>query len=211
MDRYEPGNVGVSRYAPRDPGDVARLVKREMLCLVITHDVAGYIATPLPLLAETGPDGGVQALIGHFARANPHVDRIAREPRALITVMGPHAAIPTAAADKPGWAPTWNYAFAQFEVAITLEPARTDAAVRALVTAVEGDGADAWTPERMGERYDRMIAHVVAFRATVVGTAARFKLGQDEDRETFGKILAYLGQDPVADAMRSQAEPDRSA
>lgn len=201
----------MSRFDPRDPGDVARLIAREMLGLIVTHDAAGYLATPLPLLAEVDADGQVVALIGHFARANPHVTRLTREPRALITFMGPHGAIPTAAVSNPRWAPTWNYALAQFEVTIAFEPARTDAAVRALVSAVEGTDAAAWTPERMGARYDQLIEQVIAFRATVTDARARFKLGQDEDRATFGEILGWLGDGPLADAMRAQAEPAEAA
>jgi transcriptional regulator len=201
----------MSRFAPRRAGDVARLIEQEMLALVITHDDAGYIATPLPLLAETDADGNVCALVGHFACTNPHVDRIARQPEALVTVMGPHGAIPTAPVTKPGWAPTWNYAFAQFEVTVRLEPELTEAAVRDLVSAVEGTHDSAWTTERMGARYESLIGHVIGFRATVRRSSARFKLGQDEDRTTFAEILSHLRDSPLADAMRQQAddEPER--
>ncbi|AQR73408.1 FMN-binding negative transcriptional regulator [Sphingomonas sp. LM7] len=192
----------MSRYAPRRPGDVARFVRREVLGLVTTHDADGFISTPLPLLVETDDAGTIHTIIGHFARANPHVPRVEATPRALVSFMGPHGYIGPAAVSKPGWAPSWNYQLAQFEVDITLEQDQGDAAIRALVEAMEGG---AWEPEQMGERYARLVAHVVAFRARVVHQIARFKLGQDEDRATFHEIVGALGDSPLARAMIEQA------
>ncbi|MDV3455982.1 FMN-binding negative transcriptional regulator [Sphingomonas sp. HF-S4] len=196
----------MSRYAPRRPGDVARFVRSEMLGLVVTHDAQGYISTPLPLLAETGEDGAVHTIIGHFAKANPHVARVEANPQALISFLGPHGYIGPAAVSKPGWAPSWNYQLAQFEVEIALEPDQGDAAIRLLVDALEQDFPQPWTPEQMGERYSRLTPHVVAFRAQVIRQSARFKLGQDEDRETFREIVDALGDTPLAHAMLDQAQ-----
>lgn len=194
----------MSRFAPGHPGDIARLVDEEVLGLLTTHDAHGFISTPLPLLAELGEAGEVRALIGHFARANPHVERARATSQALISFFGPHGYISPAMVSKPGWAPTWNYRLAQFEVEIELQPERGDAVIRALVSAMEGEGADAWTVERMGARYARLAAHVVAFRAHVVRTSARFKLGQDEDADSFEEIVAALDGSALARAMRTQ-------
>lgn len=195
----------MSSYQPRYPDDVARLIGDVVLGVVTTCDADGFIATPLPLLAETDELGTVRAIVGHFARSNPQVARAQASPRALISFMGPHGYIAPAMVSKPGWAPTWNYRFAQFEVEIELQPEQNDSAIRALVAAMEGTGADAWTVEAMGERYHRMVEHVVAFRATVIRSSARFKLGQDEDSQSFGEILQALENTPLAAAMRHQA------
>lgn len=197
----------MSRYAPRNADDVARLVEAEGLGIVTTCDSQGYIATPLPLLAERDERGAVRAFLGHFARANPHVARAQRHGSAQITFLGPHGYISPTMAGRSDWAPTWNYAFAQFEVDIVFEPDRADAAIRALVERMEGSGEAAWSVEDVGPRYERLIAHVVAFRADVRKAGARFKLGQDEDRETFDRIVAALGGGPLAAAMNGQ-HPD---
>jgi transcriptional regulator len=196
----------MSLFSPRRPDDVARMIGREKLGLIVTCDAAGYVATSLPLLAECDERGEVTALVGHCARANPHVERIRRRPEALISFLGPHGAIPSASVSKPLWAPTWNFAAAQLEVAIAFEPANTDAAVRALVAAVEGAEEGVRTIERMGQRYDLLLAQVIAFRAVVTSVTARFKLGQDEDRATFDEIVSYLSDTPLAAAMREQVE-----
>lgn len=202
----------MSRFAPRHPGDVAALIRTEVLGLVITHDAQGFISTPLPLLAETDAEGSVVAIIGHFARDNPHVARATASPQALISFVGAHGYIGPAAVSNPGWAPTWNYQVAQFEVEIDFQPdpEHGDAAIRALIAAQEGHGPGAWSVDRMGERYARMVPRVVAFRARVRNSTARFKLGQDESPETFREIVTALGDSPLARAMRGQVtQPDR--
>ncbi|MDG2534156.1 FMN-binding negative transcriptional regulator [Sphingomonas sp. HITSZ_GF] len=193
----------MSRFAPRHPGDVADMIREEVLGLVTTHDDQGFITTPLPLLAEVDEAGEVQALIGHFASANPHLARAQAMPRAQVSFFGPHGYISPSMVSKPDWGPTWNYRLAQFEVDILFQPGGEDAAIRALAQALEGDR---WQVERMGPRYAQLAAHVVAFRAVVVRSSARFKLGQDESDTSFGEILAALGDVPLARAMRAQRD-----
>lgn len=195
----------MSRFAPRNPGDVAAMIREEVLGLVTTHDNQGFITTPLPLLAECNEAGEVTALIGHFATANPHVARAQANPRAQVTFFGPHAYISPSMVSKPDWGPTWNYRLAQFEVDIAFEPGNEDAAIRDLAEVLEGDR---WQVEQMGARYAGLVQHVIAFRATVVGASARFKLGQDESDQSFGEILAALGDTPLSRAMRTQRDPD---
>ena len=194
----------MSRFVPRDVRDVGRLIEAEVLGIVTTHDGLGFIATPLPLLAECGERGEVRHIIGHFARGNPHVARAKRCPNAQITFLGAHRYISPSMLSQPDWAPTWNYQFAQLEVEIEFEPERNDAAIRALVTRMEGTGEAAWSVERVGARYERLTTNVVAFRAHVQRATARFKLGQDENRKTFDEIVASLGGDRLAQAMLEQ-------
>nr|WP_229362738.1 hypothetical protein [Sphingomonas sp. PL-96] len=58
----------------------------------------------------------------------------------------------------------------------------------------------------MGARYAGLLAHVIAFRAIVVRSSARFKLGQDESDTSFGEILSALGDNALARAMRTQRD-----
>ena len=194
-------------FSPRSPADIARLVREEVLGLVTTHDAQGYVATPLPLLAEVDDSGAVTGFVGHFARSNPQLDRLRASPRANVTFLGPHGYISPAMVAAPGWGPTWNYRFAQFEVEITVEDERGPDAIRELALAMEGE---AWDVSRMGARFEQLARHVAAFRARVIGTDARFKLGQDETPETFAQIVEALGPVPLARAMREQAEPAMS-
>lgn len=201
MARSRRRHADMGPFTPRSSADVARLVREEVLGLVTTHDAAGYVATPLPLLAQVDAAGAVTGFVGHFARSNPHLDRVRATPLAHVAFLGPHGYISPAMVSNPAWGPTWNYRFAQFEVEITIEEERGPAAIRELAEALEGS---AWDVSRMGDRFDLLARHVAAFRAHVVGTDARFKLGQDETRETFAEIVGALGSTPLARVMREQ-------
>jgi transcriptional regulator len=193
-------------FAPRAPADVADLVRRQVLALVVSHGPDGFRSTPLPLLVETGADGEVTALIGHFARANPQVALAMAHPRTLIQVLGPHAYVSSRWVSREAWAPTWNYAYAAFETEIVFNPDDNDRVIRALSEHLEADRPDGWRVEALGDRYAALLPRVIAFRAQVTKTSARFKLGQDEDAQTFSEILEHLDGDPLADLMTAQRQ-----
>lgn len=186
-------------FTPRSPHDVLDFVKTQMFAQVISASPGSYYVTPLPLLASADADGQVVEFFGHFARSNPQVEAVSTDPRVLILFQGPHAYISPAWVSQPGWAPTWNYAIAQFEAEVCLVPEQNDCAIRELSWAIEGDG---WCPAAMGERYERMLVHIVAFRARVTASEAKFKLGQDESETSFHEILQGLGDGPLVRQMQ---------
>jgi len=189
--------------------EIAAFVREQKLALVVSSAGDEALTTPLPLLTQTDASGAVTSFLGHFALSNPQVELVRREPRALILFQGPHAYIRPGWVSRPGWAPTWNYMLAQFQVRISLLPQANDEAIRALVTALEGDAPDSWRVERVGQRYASMVQRVVAFRAEVLSSRGRFKLGQDEADDTFAQIVAALGDDPLADRMRQRRKLPR--
>ena len=182
--------------------EIAAFVRDQILALVVSCGGDRALTTPLPLLGETDATGAVTSFLGHFALANPQVELVRRHPRALVLFQGPHAYIRPGWISRPGWAPTWNYMLAQFEVEISLMPQANDEAIRALVTTLEGDAPDSWRVERVGKRYSSMLQRVVAFRAAVLSSRGRFKLGQDESDESFAEIVTALGESPLAGMMR---------
>jgi transcriptional regulator len=57
----------------------------------------------------------------------------------------------------------------------------------------------------MGERYERLLLHVVAFRAEVSEIRAKFKLGQNEQPDVLADAVKGLGPEgnlPLLTAMR---------
>ena len=112
---------------------------------------------------------------------------------------------------QPAWAPTWNYAVAQFDVDVQFVPEENDSALRQLVTFMEADRRVPWTVEKMGERYARMVPHIVAFRAHVRASSGRFKLGQDESRTSFAEIVAALEDPKLRRWMEDFNGPDMTA
>ena len=182
-------------FVPKSESDVAALVEAFPLAWVVSAGDAGHAATVLPLLVERDGDGRVAALFGHFARANPQVALLERQPAAMILAQGPGGYVSPALVSNPTWGPTWNYAVARFEVEVRFVPEETHAALERLSAWVERDRPQPWTPDRMGARYAELAQHVIAFRATVREVHAAFKLGQDERPETFAEIVA--GVDPA--------------
>lgn len=183
-------------FEPRTDADLVRLIADYPLAWVVSLGDQGFRATPLPLLAETDQEGRVSALFGHFALANPQVQMLREAPDATILFNGPHGYISPEGVSQQQWAPTWNYAVAQFNTRIELCPQENDRALDLLVTKMEADRRQPWTIDRMGDRYERMVPHIMAFRAHVKSARGRFKLGQDEQPQTLKEVLENLN-DPA--------------
>jgi transcriptional regulator len=189
-------------FEPREAADIAGLVEAYPLCWVVSGGADDRHATPLPLLAECDGQGRVESLLGHMARSNPQQAALEADPRAAILCMGPQGYIsPRLVNSNLTWGPTWNYAVARFETQIRFVPDETGQALARLADALERGG---WTPERMGDRYDQLTPRIVAFRAHVLETHARFKLGQDENDVVFQEIVEGHPDQVLAEWMRGQ-------
>lgn len=161
-----------------------------------------FTATPLPLLPELDDTGRPVSLFGHLDRANPMIEALIRDPRALALFSGPQGYIAPRLVEDPPWAPTWNYTVIRCQTDVEFLPELTDEALHRIVSVMEADNPDPWTIERMGDRYDRLKTFVVAFRAHVSDIHPTFKLGQDETAEDFDHIVTNLADRSLADWMR---------
>lgn len=184
-------------FQPRDPRDVAALIEAQPLAWIVSRAGEGLRGTTLPLLARGDAAGEITELVGHFGRNNPQVAELQRDPRALITFLGPHGYISPSWISDRTWAPTWNFAQVQFEVVLEFFGAPEDIAahLRELVDRMEHGREKAWSVDEMGERFSRLARGIIGFRARVVRQEARFKLGQDERAEVFAQILEKLSPD----------------
>ena len=153
--------------------------------------------------------------MGHFARANPQIEALEAQPEALAIFMGPHGYI------SPSWftdrtqAPTWNFATVHMVVNVTIDRSAAAAreAVDRLTAHMEQGRPCAWSGLDMGARYDRLLPHVVAFRAEILRIEAKFKLGQNERADVLEEALRGVGREACATlqtAMRC-ANADRLA
>ena len=194
-------------FEPRSDADLVRLIDEYPLAWVVSAAGTGFGASPLPLLAETNGAGRIVSLLGHFALSNPQVPLLQASPRAKILFSGPHGYMSPEGVSRPRWAPTWNYVTAQFEVDIELRPQENGVAIERLVARMERDRRVPWTTAMMGERYGQLVRHIVAFRAHVRETHARFKLGQDETPQTLAELLGNLDDQALAAWMREFNPP----
>jgi len=192
-------------FKPDSPEDVDRLIAMHPFALVISSGTGTPLATPLPLLLERDANGKM-TLLGHMPRAHPHTELLRRQPRALAVFQGAHGYI------SPSWltdrtqAPTWNFETVHLEVDVEFDDSAeaTEVALTRLVDHMERGRPDAWSVADMGPRYALLAPAVIAFRARVITTYAKFKLGQNERHADLAEILTGLErtrQQPLLDAM----------
>ncbi|MDV6330732.1 FMN-binding negative transcriptional regulator [Asticcacaulis sp. 201] len=196
-----------AKYGPNSEDDVIDLVTRFPFAWIVSSEAA-FNATPLPIRPHVA-DGRLVALIGHFGRHNPQVERLRAHPRAHLLFTGAHGYI------SPSWlsdrtqAPTWNYASVTFACDIHLieDASGIEALLRDLIDTQEAGREQAWSLDDMGERAARLARGVIGFRADIVDSQASFKLGQDEADREYREILTALDRDSatdLAEAMRRQ-------
>jgi transcriptional regulator len=183
-----------SVFAARSEQDVEQLVLSQPLSWVVSGSGADFRATLLPLRPEVDANGALVRLVGHFARSNDHARLLQQNPQARILTLGAHGYISPSWIHDKTWAPTWNYASAQFSVDLDFfeAPGEIEAHLRDLVDAMEAGRRGAWNIDQMGPRYHSLSRGVIGFRAHVREIRAKFKLGQDERDAVFSDIAAAL-------------------
>jgi len=184
------------RFAPRSNQDVLRLVLDQPLAWVVSGGVENLRSTLLPIRPVVDAEGRITALEGHFARSNDHFELLRKQPRALIQILGKHGYISPSWMQDKTQAPTWNYASVQFlvDVAFFEDAAAIETHLRDLVDTMETRRPNAWSVDQMGPRYHSLATRVIGFRARVLETRAKFKLGQDERDDVFRDITVGLAQ-----------------
>ncbi|MFL6682369.1 MAG: FMN-binding negative transcriptional regulator [Burkholderiaceae bacterium] len=188
------------RFAPRSPQDLADLARQQPLAWICSAGPAGLLSTPLPLVPRFASDGRIVAVEGHFARSNAQVAALRADGRATVLWLGVHGYVsPSWMADRTQ-APTWNYASAQLQVDVRLmeQPDAIVAHLRELAKRMEAGRVDAWSIDDMGPRLAQLAQRVIAFRAEVLASQEKYKLGQDERDDVYVDILAGLDAQPDA-------------
>jgi transcriptional regulator len=174
------------QYSDRD---VVDQVREFPLAWVCPRDGDPMLATLVPLLGETNPDGSLRSLLGHIPRRNPLFEVLTTQPRVSVLFCGPQAYVSPACVSDPAWGPTWNFAQVRVAATVRFDEQLTAEALWALTRAMEALEPTGWTPDELGERYSPMSRAVIGFRAEVQHYQARFKLGQDERPERLREIL----------------------
>ncbi|PTQ11800.1 transcriptional regulator [Sphingomonas oleivorans] len=188
--------------------DVVDLIHDYPLAWVSAGDGDARHASLLPLLVEQDGDRRVARLLGHMARSNPLYATLTANPRALILFQGPQGYVSPGLVSDRSWVPTWNFAQLRIEAEVRFEPEGGDAALAALVEAMEAGRPEPWHVEESGARYRGMERAIIAFRAEVRVVRGRFKLGQDERPEILAEILRNH-PDPALTAWMRRFNPGR--
>ncbi|MGH8540527.1 MAG: FMN-binding negative transcriptional regulator [Stenotrophobium sp.] len=182
--------------------DAQALMHGHPFATLITSADGEQHVTHLPLLWQE--DGAHGVLLGHMARANPHWQAFAGG--ATVAVFhGPHAYI------SPDWyvnpareVPTWNYAVVHAHgLPQFIEAADEKLALIDRTTAeFEHGKAAPWTRSVDGERLQKMLGAIVAFRIPLARIEAKFKMNQNR---TAGDRVRVIGK------LREAAHPDLQA
>jgi transcriptional regulator len=195
-------------FRPTDD-DVTRLVEAYPLAWLVTEPLSAML---LPMRPSYDRRGRLTALAGHLSKSGPVAERLRRKPRALILFTGPSGYF------SPSWmrnrrqAPTWASASVALlcDIAFHEDDASLDASLRDLVGAMESGREAEWRLGELGDRYAGLAGRIMAFRAEIVDRRAAFRLGQDEDEDTFADILGALrsnGANDLADMMQIARGP----
>jgi transcriptional regulator len=202
MHSPEQTNYGAGPFSTFGSADVRALVTEYPLAWVLTPGGHLMAASQLPLIGEYDARGRLVALVGHLARANPLAGQLAAGCQAVILFSGPDGYVSPEHAGRRDWAPTWNHAHIKMTAEVEISPALTEAALNLLTNAMEGGRPDPWHSGEIAGRYPRMLQEIIGFRATVTTLEGRFKLGQDERRDTLDSILASHGDPELTHWMR---------
>ena len=200
--------TGASPYAV-SAGAVADLIEAEPLCCILSGEVVRPVTAMLPQLVERDVNGGLCELFGHIPRRAPLAQQIGDGAPVAVLANGPNAYVSPTLVPQYDWGPTWNFAMASIVGTWRLCEGETDDSLRRLTARLEGEGATAWTVERMGPRYERLRHGVVAFRIAVTAIEPRFKLGQDESDANFAAIVAGHPDRDLAAWMRAFRSDNR--
>ena len=196
MSIYTPGHFNGS------DADAQALMRDYPFATLITASGGEPQFTHLPLLWEEGGVHGV--LHGHMARANPQWQAFAQGHTAAV-FHGPHAYI------SPSWyaqpeqnVPTWNYATVHAHGRPEFIEAAADklALIDRTTAQFERGNSPPWTRSVGGERLDKMLGAIVAFRMPLLRIEAKFKMNQNRTPADRTKVIAKL---------RDTAHPDLGA
>jgi len=190
------------KFAPGTTEDLLKLIADYPLAWLVSSEGDAFDAMPLPLLAETDDAGHLVALLGHCSRGNAQVAALRANPRAAVLFMGPQGYISPALVSQPRWVPTWNFAVAMITVDVEFVADETLKSVDRLTNAMEAGQPRPWTLADAGDRIEKLLPRIIAFRAHVRSIDARFKLGQEETPAVAAELVDGAADVALAAWMR---------
>jgi transcriptional regulator len=203
MSIYNP-----SHFVSADRAAMLAIIRDHPFATLVTPHEGEPTISHVPLLhVEDGSEHG--ALIGHFARANPHGPRAAAT-ESIAVFHGPHAYVSPAWYEQPDrMVPTWNYIVVHAQG--TLEPV-VDATqvLDALVDRFESGRAQPWRFAMAEPQRSAMIKAITAFRMPIRTLTGKFKLSQNRSAADRERVAAALRQEGYADATATAAWMDRN-
>ncbi len=184
------------------PQHAATIMREHPFGSLVSTDAEGFpFVTHLPIkLLEEG--GQPKTLLGHCARANPHVGFLQARPQALVTFMGPQAYMSPAVYPDLQRVPTWTYlaVHARVEARILEGEEAKDALLKQLIGDHEPAYADQW--RGLPDTYtDGMLKAIVAFELTILDLKTKVKINQHRPESHAAMHAAYAQGGEQAQAL----------
>ena len=181
-------------FASDDQQAIRRVLMDYGFATLITRAREEVVVSHVPVLWEEG-SGLNGCVVGHVARANPHVEALGQGPSFLM-FQGPFGYVsPTWYTDPSGSVPTWNYVAIHIHGSIERLDGLADkrAIVDALSARHEAALPRPWTSAKMNaELLQKMLGAIVGFRMIVERIDAKFKLSQNRGSEDRAGVIAGL-------------------
>lgn len=181
-----------------DPETLHEIMRENGFALLVSSGGDEPMATHLPLTLDT--DGAV-TLCGHMAKANHHLEILARNSNAMAVFWGPHAYV------SPSWyetgpaVPTWNYVavHAYGNVSLVDDPAELEAMVSDMVHEYEDERETPWRMEDLPEDFRaRQLNGIVGFRMKIDRLEGKLKLSQNRPAADGARVANALMKSPSA-------------
>lgn len=184
-------------FKESDPERLVALIRDYPFGILITVRDGLPFVSHIPFLYEQR-SGGVPALLGHIAKANPQWQDLAQNQTALAVFQGPHAYVSPSEYKSPG-VPTWNYATVHvYGKARLIEDETSLENLVAQFTAVyESKKPIPWQPNLAGERRVKLLGAIVGFEIEAREIQGKFKLSQNRPVEDQCSVIDQLDQSPL--------------
>ncbi len=164
--------------------------------LVTPHGSEPMISHVPLVFVDDGSEHG--ALVGHFARANPHA-AVAGAAESIAIFHGPHAYVSPSWYGEPAkMVPTWNYIVVHAHG--TLEPTDAEGALALLVDTYEASRESPWSFAMSDPQRGAMLRAIWAFRMPIARLVGKVKLSQNRTPADRERVAAALREEPFAEA-----------
>ena len=190
-----------------DPAILHEIMRENGFAILMTAGDVEPIATHLPMTLEIDTQG--QAfLCGHMARANQHLDLLARNSGALAVFSGPHAYVSPSWYETSPAVPTWNYVavHAYGNVSLIEEPAELEAMMADMVGQYEGGSEATWRMEDLPDDFmARKLKGIVGLRMKIARLEGKLKLSQNQTAADAARVAEALAAGSPADQATAHA------
>jgi transcriptional regulator len=206
-------------YRPRlfdieDSAVLSDFMHAQSFALLVTATDGAPVASHIPLLLDSGKDGGGEhgRLLGHVAKANNQWQAFDGKTEAMAIFWGPHAYISPNWYESEKMVPTWNYVtvHAYGKPKVISDPAGVADIIKRLTDTYESDATGNWSMDSLPKDFvEKQLKGIVAFEMPIERLEGKFKLSQNrqpKDREGAIKGLRQTGDAEAEEVARLMAE-----